>query len=111
MKSQVEESEFRTMAVKFLSDISAPTDFAYVNLFLNRVMWAGKSPFAVKKIFLNSVSAFNYPTKVFLSCRFTYIFQAFAAIPCQGWKGRGQKDGVIGRKYSRMVYCTTSENR
>ena len=38
MKSQVEGSEFRTMAVKFLSDILAPTDFAYVNLFLNRVM-------------------------------------------------------------------------
>ena len=31
------------MAVKFLSDISAPTDFAYVNFFLNRVIWAGKS--------------------------------------------------------------------
>jgi len=43
LKSQVERSGFRTMAVKFLSDISAPTDFAYVNFFLNRVIWAGKS--------------------------------------------------------------------
>ena len=62
MESQVEGSEFRTMAAKFPSDISALTDLVCVNFFLNRVMWAGKSPFAVKKMFLNSVSAFNHPT-------------------------------------------------
>ena len=30
---------------------------------------------------------------------------------CQEQKGRGWRNGVIDRKYSRTVYCTTSENR
>ena len=81
IESQVDRSEFKTIVAKFLSKISAPTALAYVNFFLKRWIWAGKSLFVIKKMFLNLVSIFRHPTRVLLSYKSMYIFYTSTTVP------------------------------